>query len=268
MSQTLKQGENTALNSAKGKVTVHHIADNRIDVNLTAFLLTEAGKVVDDSGMVFFNTPAHQSGAATYIPPITSGNELKHSIDFDLSRLPQHIARVAITLTQDGTGTGFAAVQGLSAKIEVDGQVVELAPSGFDRESGIIALELYTRNGRTKARSVWQGFESGLAGLCQMYGVEVEEDSAPAPAPAPKIDITKTVVSLSKPSDMHKISLAKGPSSPEFIKVSATWVDNNDGLDNDDLDLRIGILRPNGQMSIIQAPERAGSFDQAPYVLH
>ena len=270
MNQVLKQGENTGLSGPAGKVTVQHQLDSQIDVNLTAFLLTEAGKVVDDSGMVFFNVPAHTSGAATYHPPVSSGAVMKHSIDFDLSRLPSDIAKIAITLTQDGAVPGFAAVKGLSASIELNNQVIELAPSGFDKESGIIAMELYTRNGQWKVRSVWQGFASGLAGLCQTYGVEVEDEPAPtpAPAPAPKVDMTKKVVSLAKPNETHRISLAKGPSSPEFIKVSATWVDNGDGRDNDDLDLRVGILRPDGRMSIIQAPERAGSFEKEPYVLH
>ena len=279
MTQTLKQGENTSLNAAAGRVTVKHQAGNSIDVNLTAFLVTDTGKVVDDTGMVFFNQPSHASGAATFTPPTASGNDLTHSVAFNLASLPANITKIAITLTQDGAASGFAAVQGLTASIQAGDQMIELAPSGFDKESGIIALELYTRNGQWKARAVWQGFASGLAGLCQMYGIEVESEpsSAPAPAPTPapapapapaKVELKKSFVSLAKPTEKHRVSLVKGDDAPKFIKVSATWVDNGDGRDNDDLDLRIGILRPDGSMSIIQAPERSGDFDKAPYVLH
>ena len=77
MTQTLKQGENTGLNNASGRVTVKHQTGNSIDVNLTAFLVTDSGKVlddsgkvVDDSGMVFFNQPSHASGAAAFTPPV------------------------------------------------------------------------------------------------------------------------------------------------------------------------------------------------------
>jgi tellurite resistance protein TerA len=46
-------------------------------------------------------------------------------------------------------------------------------------------------------------------------------------------------------------------------------VDNGDGDDdNDDLDLRVGILLPNGQMRFIQAPDTPGSFDSMPFVRH
>lgn len=82
------------------------------------------------------------------------------------------------------------------------------------------------------------------------------------------VNITKSVVTLDKPGTSHKVSLEKGAAAPKAIKVSATWVDNGDGRDNDDLDLRIGILRPDGRMSIIQAPDKRGSFGADPFVFH
>ena len=269
MNQSLKPGENTTISSSQGRVEVTHAAGNNLDVNLTAFLVTDTGKVVDDSGMVFFNAPVHSSGAATFAPPIAHGDTVSHSISFDSSRLPSNITKIAITLTQDGNAGGFEAVKDLRAIVIAGDQTLELAPEPFSQETGIIVLELYVRNGQLKARSVWQGFASGLAGLCGFYGIEVEDvaSSAPAatPAPPPKpVNIAKTVVKLDKPGSSHKVSLEKGPSAPKVIRVSATWVDNGDGSDNDDLDLRIGILRPDGRMSIIQAPDKRGAFDVDP----
>ena len=139
--------------------------------------------------------------------------------------------------------------------------------------TSVFLLELYDRNGQLKARSVWHGVASGLAVLGGFYGIEVEGDAssgqAVTPAPPPKpVNIAKTVVKLDKPGSSHKVSLEKGPSAPKVIRVSATWVDNGDGSDNDDLDLRIGILRPDGRMSIIQAPDKRGAFDIDPFVFH
>ncbi|WP_347900858.1 TerD family protein [Pseudomonas purpurea] len=273
MNQSLKPGENTTLSMPKGKVVVTHAAGDNLDVNLTAFLVTETGKVVDDSGMVFFNAPEHASGAATFTAPVTQGGSVSHSISFDLSRLPASITKIAITLTQDGSAAGFAAVRNLCAQVMTGDQVLELTPEPFSQETGIIVLELYVRNGQLKARSVWQGFASGLAALCGLYGIEVEDEppSAPpvAPTPAPKpVNIAKSVITLDKPGSSHKVSLEKGPSAPKMIRVSATWIDNGDGQDNDDLDLRIGILRPDGRMSIIQAPDKRGAFDADPFVFH
>ena len=273
LNQSLKPGENTTITTSQGRVVVTHAAGDNLDVNLTAFLVTETGKVVDDSGMVFFNAAEHSSGAATFAAPVVQGGTVSHSISFDSSRLPSNITKIAITLTQDGCAGGFAAVRNLRSHVIAGDQVLELAPEPFSHETGIIVLELYVRNGQLKARSVWQGFASGLAGLCSLYGIDVEDDapSAPAvsPTPAPKpVNIAKSVITLDKPGTSHKVSLEKGPSAPKMIRVSATWVDNGDGCDNDDLDLRIGILRPDGRMSIIQAPDKRGAFDADPFVFH
>lgn len=271
MTQSLKPGENTGLSVASGQVVVTHAAGANLDVNLTAFLVTDSGKVRDDRDMVFFNAPEHISGAAAFSTPINEAGAVSHSISFDLSRMPETISKIAITLTQDGSGGGFAQVKELRAKVVAGDQVLELTPGSFEGETGITVLELYVRNAQWKARAVWQGFASGLAGLCNMYGIEVDEEEAvvaPEPTPPKPVSITKSIVTLEKAGAVHKVSLEKGAAAPKTIKVSATWVDNGDGQDNDDLDLRIGILRPDDRMSIIQAPDKRGALDADPYVFH
>src|SRR3546814_16106878 len=86
LNQSLKPGENTTISYSQGRVEVTHSAGNNLDVNLTAFLVTNTGKVVDDSGMVFFNAPEHSSGAATFAPPVARGDTVSPSISFDSSR--------------------------------------------------------------------------------------------------------------------------------------------------------------------------------------
>ncbi|OAT46928.1 TerD family tellurium resistance protein [Proteus hauseri ATCC 700826] len=268
MSKTLQPGENTSLSVNKGQVKVSHAVGDNLDINLTAFLVTGSGKVVNDEDMVFFNAPHHISGAASFISPVTQGSTVIHSIDFDFSCLPAHVTKIAITLTQDGNAGGFSAVQQLKAQVLINNEVIELAPSQFSQETGIVVLELYIRNGQNKVRAVWQGFASGLIGLCNLYGIDVEEPAPVVTPPVNPVNIQKSVVKLTKPDSSHKVSLLKGSDAPKRILVSATWIDNGDGKDNDDLDLRVGILRPNGQMSIIQAPDKIGAFNVDPFVFH
>ncbi|WP_115514309.1 TerD family protein [Xanthomonas arboricola] len=266
MTQVLRAGENTQLPATVGEIVISHQGAANLDINLTAFLVDESGKISKDSDMVFFNADRHPSGAAIYQSPVQSGSSIQHRLLFDLALLPPGIARIAVTLSEDGSIAGFASVEQLVAKVTVNGNVFELMPATFATEKGIIVLEMYLRNGQAKVRSVWQGFASGLKGLCDHYGVSVSDEPAtPAPAPAP-VSVAK--VTLSKSDESHRISLAKGPSRPEKIVVKATWIDNGDGLDNDDLDLRVGILYPDGRMGIIQAPDKAGSLLSAPYVFH
>ncbi|MCK6206427.1 MULTISPECIES: TerD family protein [Bacillaceae] len=184
MNSLLQMGANAVLSSPKGTVTVSYEMSNMIDISLTAFLLTDSGKVQGDSGIIFYNQPKSMSGAAALIPSVNVGQTKVHKLEFDMSKLPAGIAKIAITLTEDNH-TGFSNVRNLKAEISAGGELIQFVPSVFKNENGIVVLELYVRNGQTKAKSVWRGFDSGLEGLCKLYGVEVEAEEQKQP-PAPQ----------------------------------------------------------------------------------
>ncbi|MGF6353015.1 tellurite resistance protein TerA [Paenibacillus sp. 4624] len=181
MSQFLQMGANTTLSSAKGSIKISHEISNSIDVSLTAFLLTDSDKVQGDSGIIFYNQPTSSTGVATLLPSEQVGNTKVHRINFDMDKVPEGITKIAITLTED-QNTGFSNVKNLTAEICTDSTIIQLSPSVFTNENGIVVLELYLRNGQTKAKSIWRGFNSGLEGLCKNYGVEVEADEPSKPA--------------------------------------------------------------------------------------
>jgi tellurite resistance protein TerA len=181
MNQLLQMGANTVLSSPKGTVTVSYELSSLIDISLTAFLLTEADKVQGDSGIIFYNQPKSPSGVAALLPSENEGNTKVHKMDFDMSKAPEGINKIAITLTEDNS-TGFSNVKNLKAEICTDGTIIDLTPSNFTKENGIVVLELYLRNGQTKAKSIWRGFDSGLEGLCKNFGVEVESDQQNKPS--------------------------------------------------------------------------------------
>lgn len=181
MNQFLQMGANTVLSSPNGNVTVSYEISNSIDISLTAFLLTNSDKVQGDSGIIFYNQPNSSSGVATLIPSEKVGNTKVHKINFDMSKVPEGINKIAITLTEDNS-TGFSNVKNLKAEICTKNTIIQLTPSSFTNENGIVVLELYIRNGQTKAKSIWRGFDSGLEGLCKNYGVEVESDEQNKPS--------------------------------------------------------------------------------------
>ena len=181
MNQFLQMGANTVLSSPKGNVTVSYEISNSIDISLTAFLLTDSDKVQGDSGIIFYNQPQSSSGVATLLPTEKVGNTKVHKINFDMSKVPEGITKIAITLTEDNS-TGFSNVKNLIAEICTDHHIIQLTPSSFTNENGIVILELYLRNGQTKVKSIWRGFDSGLEGLCKNYGVEVESDEQSKPS--------------------------------------------------------------------------------------
>lgn len=212
-------GANTTLNTAKGHITISHEVSNIIDISLTAFLLTDADKVQGDSGIIFYNQPTSATGVATLLPSEQVGNTKVHKLHFDMDKVPEGITKIAVTLTEDNS-TGFANVKNLQAEIHADNTNIQLTPSMFTSENGIIVLELYLRNGQTKAKSIWRGFNSGLDGLCQNYGVEVEADEpdlsfVTETMPNPTSRQPAAPVSVPAPPNNQQL-----PSSINLVKVT------------------------------------------------
>lgn len=237
MNQFLQMGANITLSTAKGSVTISHEISALIDISLTAFLLTDSDKVQGDSGIIFYNQPASSSGVATLVPSETIGNTKVHRMNFDMGKVPEGITKIAITLTEDNN-TGFSNVKNLTAEISTGNTMIQLSPSSFTNENGVVVLELYLRNGQTKAKSIWRGFDSGLEGLCKNYGVEVEPESAPELAPAAiavpdNKDNQYTMSSINLEKVKGKINLDKGQKpviidkTPE-ITATVSWKTGTD----------------------------------------
>ncbi|MFP7237867.1 TerD family protein [Bacillus altitudinis] len=246
MNQTLQMGANTVLNSPKGQLSISYEVSSAIDISLTAFLLTDSNLVQGDNGIIFYNQPESTTGVATLLPAEISDQLKRHQLNFDMSKVPVGITKMAITLTED-RGIGFSHVKNLQAEIRTGDEVLYLTPVSFTNEKGIVVVELYIRNSETKARSIWRGFDSGLEGLCKLYGVEVEPDeqdvSTPPemvsekqinePAPMKTAAKQKVAAPISLEKVQGKISLDKGhkpiiiEKTPE-ITATVSWESGTD----------------------------------------
>jgi len=246
MNQTLQMGANTVLNSPKGQLSISYEVSSAIDISLTAFLLTDSNLVQGDNGIIFYNQPESTTGVATLLPAEVSDQLKRHQLNFDMSKVPVGITKMAITLTED-RGIGFSHVKNLQAEIRTGDEVLYLTPVSFTNEKGIVVVELYIRNSETKARSIWRGFDSGLEGLCKLYGVEVEPDeqdvSTPPemvsekqinePAPMKTAAKEKVAAPISLEKVQGKISLDKGhkpiiiDKTPE-ITATVSWESGTD----------------------------------------
>ncbi|MCC7528286.1 MAG: TerD family protein [Candidatus Melainabacteria bacterium] len=234
MSQNLAAGGNAPVPTEKLTVKCMHIGP---DADLSALLLTQAGKVRTDEDFVFYGQPKSTCGSVAYQDKLKNGEITEHAIVVDLAKLPAAIEKIAITLTIDPeTPKTFAAVTaaGLSVHDAAGKQLVEMEPRG-DKENAFVIAEIYKRNGAWKVRNFNQGFVNGLAGIATAYGVDVG-DSAPAPAPVkaaapPPPPPAVPKVNLTKPAPTGKVSLSKGKSikiekTPEIIATgewSNTW---------------------------------------------
>ncbi|MFD5266831.1 VWA domain-containing protein [Streptomyces sp. NPDC058335] len=148
------------------------------DVDVSALLLTAAGRVRDDADLVFYNQPRHASGAVTHLGRRSAAGVTADTVEVDLRSLESAVARVALCASADG-GT-FGQVAGLTLRLLDAGSLAELARFEMrgETETAFIGGELYLREGQWKFRAVGQGYASGLAGLATDFGISVDEEPA------------------------------------------------------------------------------------------
>lgn len=262
--ETLIKGQRLALAGlVTGNVLHIGIAGEGVPLDYACFGLDAAGKLSDDRYMTFFNQPRTPCGGVE----AQAGAGDAAGFQFQLDRLPASIERLVITAAIDGAATLSQLGSGTLRLLDGGRELARFAYGGkdFADEKAVMLGELYRKDGQWRFMAVGQGFNGGLDALVAHFGGEVAQ--AAAEPVAPTVSLSK--ISLTKAGQTHKVSLAKGAGAPKKLIVRATWTDNGDGDDdNDDLDLRVGMLLPDGRMRFIQAPERAGSFDVMPYVLH
>ncbi|MFC6883939.1 TerD family protein [Actinomadura yumaensis] len=165
------------------------------DADASALLLAETGRVRSDDDFVFYNQPAHSSGAVRHEGK-QQGPTVLDVLAVDLARVEPGIDRIVIAASSDG-GT-FGQFQGLYVRV-VDAaagtEVARFDSSGATTETAFVLGELYRRQGAWKFRAVGQGYDTGLAGLATDFGISVDDagqDSAPppqqpaSPPPAPQ----------------------------------------------------------------------------------
>ncbi|MBC6437347.1 MAG: TerD family protein [Rhodobacteraceae bacterium] len=253
---TLSMGANTPLSGQKVSLTIE-VTGAAADAS--ALQLYAGGKVRGDGDMCFFNQPAIGGGAVCLS---TSGG--RSIFEVDTSRIAVDVEKIVFTATLDAGNFGAASAVTVTGS---QGHRLIVDTAGRS-EAALILAEIYQRNGQWKLRNVSQGFNGGLAALATHFGVEVaapQPAPKPAPAPAPK-PLSLSKITLTKPGESSRISLNK--TSGGIVRVSATWIDNGDDRDdNDDLDLRAGILMPDGAMHWL-ATSHPGSVNAPPFARH
>ncbi|WP_067710305.1 TerD family protein [Nocardia yamanashiensis] len=159
----------------------------RPDADASALLLAN-GKVRSDSDFVFYNQPAHASGAVRHDGK-RPGPQTIDALTVHLAQVEPQIEAIVIAASADG-GT-FAQLQGLHVRVLDAASGAELArfdSTDATSETAFVLGELYRRQGAWKFRAIGQGYSSGLAGLATDFGITVDDPGTPAQqaAPAPQ----------------------------------------------------------------------------------
>jgi len=178
---TLTKGGNAPITTTGLTVTV----DVAANADVSALLVTAAGKVRTDADFVFYNQP--QGPGVTCVPP--AGGQ-PWQIRLDLAQVPADVHAVRIVSSLDDNGKVFGQVgQPVARVADAAGTpVAEFTMVDLNRELIVVALEFYRRGDTWKLRAIGQGYDGGLADLITDHGVSVDEEpAAPAAASAPAV---------------------------------------------------------------------------------
>ncbi|MEU3663594.1 TerD family protein [Streptomyces sp. NPDC032940] len=189
----ITKGANTPVPTALLRVAVcRQNVPGAPAVDVSALLLDAAGTVRGDADLVFYNQPAHPSGAVRHAGTAEGGGQLAEWLELDLPRVEPSVQRVLVASSCDG-GV-FGQVHGLHVQaLTAEGSVVaHYTVSDAGSETAFVLGEFYRRNGQWKFRAVGQGYASGLAGLATDFGIAVAEPAPSAAAPAVAVPLPPT----------------------------------------------------------------------------
>ncbi|MFJ3670744.1 TerD family protein [Streptomyces sp. NPDC090106] len=300
----MSKGSNTPVPSTALRVELGWGAGQGVpDADASALLLV-SGKVRSDADFVFYNQPAHSSGAVRHEGKRQTGGQVIDALNVDLARVEPAIETIVVAASADG-GT-FGQVPGLYIEVKdaAQGTVVARFDSvGASVETAFVLGEFYRRQGAWKFRAVGQGYSSGLEGLATDYGITVDEPqqaAPPAPRPAPvappvnvpppppvappappappvqPVSLSKVTLTKSAPS----VSLTKQGGTSGAMRVNLNWEIRKQfsgwasklgrpvAMHNDlDLDLCALYELSDGSKGVVQALGNAfGSLHQPPFI--
>ncbi len=152
------------------------------DLDASAFLLGDNGKVASDSDFVFYGNLSHSSESVVHQGDNLTGEGEgdDEQILVDLAKVPAGVSKIAFTVTiyeAEERRQNFGQVSNAFIRIvdDVTGKEVIRYDLGevFSIETAVVVGELYSHGGEWKFNAIGSGFNGGLAALCRQYGVNV-----------------------------------------------------------------------------------------------
>lgn len=194
MAVNLQKGQRVALdNSMKlalvglGWDTNRYDGGCDFDLDASAYLLGENGKVLKDEDFIFYNNLNGRDGAVVH-----TGDNLTGEGDgddevtlIDFTKVPDEIKKIAICVTiHDAVArrqnfgqvsNAYVRVAKMKDEFDTTGETVlkfDLEEE-FSIETALVVCEIYKHNGEWKFNAVAAGYQGGLEAICKAFGVNV-----------------------------------------------------------------------------------------------
>lgn len=160
----------------------HPTGGVNFDLDASAFLLGENGKVLRDEDIVFYNQLHSTCGSVEHTGDnrTGAGDGDDEALKVTLDKVPPAIHRIVVCVTiheAENRRQNFGQVSGAFMRIvnlDNDMEIVRFDLSeDYSTETAMIFGEVYRHNDEWKFKAVGQGFAGGLGALCSNFGVTV-----------------------------------------------------------------------------------------------
>jgi tellurium resistance protein TerD len=150
------------------------------DLDASALLTSEAGKVLSDQHFVFFNNLKSPDGSVEHTGDNLTGEGEGDDevINVNLAGVPADVAKIVFPVSiyeAESRQQSFGQVRNAYIRVLNAADQRELArydlTEDASTETAMVFGELYRNGAEWKFRAVGQGYASGLAGIAQDFGV-------------------------------------------------------------------------------------------------
>ena len=167
--------------------------ETEFDIDASAFMLAENGKIRNDEDFIFYNQPKSIDNAIELI------NSQEPNVQFfkiNLSRIALEIAKISLVLTLHEAKKrqqNFGMLDSIVVKILNATNKEELSNyvlTDIEIETALILAELYRYKSEWKLKAIGQGYIDGLDVLAKNYGVNIDsphQETKPAPPKKPTV---------------------------------------------------------------------------------
>lgn len=153
---------------------------SQFDLDASAFMLTNTGKVRSTDDFIFYNQKIGPGIEHLGDNRTGAGDGDDEVIKVDLNSIPSEIERISFTVTIDKAterNQNFGMVENSYIRVLDEATNTELVRydlgEDFSVETSVVVADLYRHNGEWKFNAIGSGFSGGLDALCQNFGVEL-----------------------------------------------------------------------------------------------
>jgi tellurium resistance protein TerD len=152
------------------------------DLDASAFLLTDKGKVRNAKDFIFYNNLNSDDGSVQHTGDNRTGvgEGDDEAIQINLQKMPPEIQTIALTVTiheHEARKQNFGMVNNAFIRIVNVDNGKEITrfdlTEDMGTETAMVFGEVYRQGSDWKFKAVGQGYSGGLAGLCRTYGISV-----------------------------------------------------------------------------------------------